>query len=188
MLLPLMLLAVIAYLLMGPMQVLLPTIAEQTLKLSPTSQGRYLSLIALGLIVGGILAMLVKDKGKIGVNTMMALLMSGACLGMLGDITSLKTSITILLIAGICGGIAVSFIVASIQHFSHDEYRGRIMSVYTIVGQFIPALSGVLAGVLADVFSPKTALSIMAFIIAVAVLSCLALSKNLRQFHGFSHA
>lgn len=184
----LLLLSMITYLLMGPMQVILPTVAEELLQLNETAQGTYLSLIAFSLIVGGLSAMWLKSKGNIGFNTMLAIAIAGAGLAYLSVESSLAWSVTILILASISGGIAISFIVAGLQAYSADEHRGRIMSFYSIISQFIPAASGVGAGVLAQLFSPMIALQIIAGIIVSCALLCMLMLSSVRRLQVFEHA
>lgn len=160
-------LSAVAYLLMGPMQVLLPTVAEQTLNLSETSQGHYLSLVAFSLIIGGVITMLIKSRLHYGVTLISSILIAGVGIGLLGLIEQVTMSVCLLMMAGISAGIAISLIVAGLQLYSPDNYRGRIMSVYTIIGQFIPAISGLSAGVLAGLYQYQNALITFAGLIAV---------------------
>ncbi|WP_206484174.1 MFS transporter [Thalassotalea sp. G2M2-11] len=185
---PFLVLAMVTYLLMGPMQVLLPSIAKNQLGLSEIAQGYYLSLIAIALIVGGVIAMGIKDKGHLGKTLMFAIFIAGSGVAYLGVTEQLAFSVITLLISGACGGIAVSFIVAGLQHYSPEFHRGRIMSFYSIISQCVPALSGILAGGIAQVYSPSIALQVMALIIVLSALSCFYLLTAIRQLQGFEHA
>lgn len=182
------LLAIIAYLLMGPMQVILPTIAEKTLALSVSSQGNYLSIVAFSLIIGGLFAMWTKSKGKIGLQIMFSIAIAGIGIGYLGQETELVVSVLILGVSAICGGVAISLIVAGLQRYSPNEYRGRIMSIYTIIGQAVPAASGLTSGILAQTYLPKNALLIFsAFIVVCVTLSFISL-HSLRKLESFTNA
>ena len=180
-------LSMIAYLLMGPMQVLLPSIARDNLLLSETQQGNYLSLIALALIVGGLLAMVLKRKGKLAKVMMGAIAIAGAGISYLGFENNLMLSIVTLAISSICGGIAISFIVAGLQAFSGNEHRGRVMSFYSIISQCIPAISGVGAGVLAQLYSPEIALQVIGVVIVLGVTICFVGMKKFSQLESFEH-
>lgn len=185
-LMQLLLLASIAYLLMGPMQVLLPSIAKDKLGLSEIAQGNYLSLIAFSLIVGGLLAMTLKRKGKLGYQLLSAILIAGLGIGLLALIDNLTISVGLLVISACCGGIAISFIVAGLQHYSSDEHRGRIMSFYTIISQVIPAASGVGAGILAQAFSPSTSMVLISITIVFAMFIAIFFLKQIRQLDSYN--
>ena len=49
---------------------------------------------------------------------------------------------------GLLGGMVISFIIAGIQGQAPEALRGRIMSIYSIISQVVPAASGVAAGAL----------------------------------------
>lgn len=184
----LLLLAAIGYLLMGPMQVLLPGIAKDLLGLDDSAQGYYLSLIAVSLIIGGLAAMSLKNNTKVGHTLLLAMLLAGVGLAWLAGESQLAVSVSVLMLAGVCGGIAISFIVAGLQAFSPSEHRGRVMSFYAIISQVIPALSGIVAGLTAQWFNPTIALQLMAALIVAAVLVSMLLLVNIRQLESFEHA
>ncbi len=60
-LLQLILAAIMAYAMTGPMQILLPKLARQVLGLSELQRGAYLGLMALTLILGGVSALLLGE-------------------------------------------------------------------------------------------------------------------------------
>ena len=184
----LLLLSAISYLLMGPIQVILPSIAESTLKLSPSAQGYYLSLVAFSLIAGGLMAMWLKTRGGVGIKLMLAIVGAGIGIAGLASEDRLLASVIILFFASACGGIAISFIVAGLQAFSADAHRGRIMSFYTMIGQFVPAASGISAGVLTQIYSATTALLIVASIIIIATVACFWVPNSIRHLESFENA
>lgn len=181
-------LAVITYLLMGPMQVILPTIAEQQLQLSPTAQGNYLSLVAFSLIVGGLLAMALKTKVHAGRTMILTIMCAGAGLGWLALEQRLSVSVLTLIAAALSGGIAISFIVAGLQANAPDAFRGRIMSIYSMISQVIPAISGIITGAVAQWFTPLQALVTIGVIIVVLALLASILLPNIRQLENLTHA
>jgi MFS family permease len=182
----LLLIASIAYLLMGPMQVILPSIAKDNLNLSEIAQGNYLSLVAFSLIIGGLLAMVLKRKGKLGWQLILTTLCAGLGIGFLAIVNNTILSVSILSFSAICGGIAISFIVAGLQHYSNDEHRGRVMSFYTIISQVVPAASGIGAGLLAQAYSPNVAMIIVSSIIVGTLIITTFLLKHIRQLASYS--
>ncbi|WP_394174748.1 MFS transporter [Thalassotalea litorea] len=170
---PLLLLSMITYLLMGPMQVLLPVIAAKQLLLSEQAQGNYLSLVAFSLIVGGLLSLFTRNIGKLGWQLNLSILVAATGLGSLALVEQLSLSVAILIISGIAGGTAISLIVAGLNQLCEPAYRGRVMACYTIIGQVIPALSGVLSGMVAQAFGAPTALLVAGGLIVVLILIAL---------------
>ena len=176
-------LAGITYLLMGPMQVLLPSVAKETLGLSDAAQGNYLSLVAFSLIAGGILVLILKSKLHFGKTIMATILFAGFGIGILGLINNLSFSMMMLIIASVSAGMAVSLIVAGLQHYAPEHLRGRIMSIYTIISQFIPAFSGVIAGVLASKLNFANALLAFAIIISISILFAFLTFNKIRTLN-----
>lgn len=150
--------AIVVYLLMGPMQVVLPQIAQGQLGLSPQEKGNYLGLIAFSLIVGGIIAIKFKQLLPIGKSIVVMLMLCGVSIGLIGFVDTVWLNCLVLVFSTILAGIGVSFIVAGLQNYTPIEIRGRVMSIYTIISQVIAAMSGVLAGVLAHGFSASISL------------------------------
>ncbi|QDP01624.1 MFS transporter [Thalassotalea sp. PS06] len=195
---PLLLLSMITYLLMGPMQVLLPVIAEKQLFLSEKAQGTYLSLVAFSLIIGGLISLVTRNAGKLGLQLNLCILIAAAGLGSLAIVTNLALSVIVLLTSGIAGGIAISLIVAGLNQMCEPAYRGRVMACYTIIGQVIPALSGVVFGALAQAFDAKLSLMLAGgLIVSLIVIALLRLKDVIKlesfeqqdaQKEGFEHA
>ena len=140
-----------AYAMTGPMQILLPKLAREVLGLSELQRGGYLGLMALTLILGGVSALLLgkflHHGAAIFVGTMTASLLFAS----LSRWTSAAVSATALGAMGLLGGMVISFIVAGIQGQAPEALRGRIMSIYSIISQVVPAASGVAAGALVRV-------------------------------------
>ena len=72
----------------------------------------------------------------------------GAGLASLGAVRDARAAVALLGAVGVAGGLALSLIVAGIQAAAPDALRGRIVAMYTIVSQVVPAASGVAAGAL----------------------------------------
>ena len=88
----------------------------------------------------------------------------------LGYWTSAAVSATALGGMGLLGGMVISFIIAGIQGQAPEATRGRIMGIYSIISQVVPAASGVAAGALV-----RSAGITSAIFMAGVGLACLAL-------------
>jgi MFS family permease len=143
--------AVLIYLAMGPIQVMLPRFAQQTLHLGEMQRGMFLGALALAFLIGGAIALpLAKHFGQ-GRVLLLAAILSGIGLILLGQSESLRMALLFLGLNGICAGVAVSLIVALLQHESDPLFRGRLLSIYTVTSQVIPAAGGLGAGLLLEV-------------------------------------
>lgn len=173
--------AIIGYMLMGPMQVVLPQVAENMLGLNTLQKGQYLGLISLALLLGGIVAMKVKDHINIGKSIVVMLVVCGVCIALIGSIHTVWLSCLVLLVGTTLAGIIVSLIVAGLQFFTPQDIRGRVMSIYTIISQVISAMAGVFAGALAqEVSVPMSLYAVGGLFVVLSVwlgLKGMALSK-----------
>ena len=183
-LLQLLLAAMFGYMMMGPMQVMLPKFARQVLALSELGRGAFLGMLAPALIAGGVLAMLVARYVANGRAILAATLAAGVCFGALGLTRSPLLATVFLVAAGTAGGICISLIVAGIQGQTHSSVRGRVLAMYTIISQVVPAVSGLVAGAL--VYGLGAAHAIVTTGAAIAVLALLNASwmGALRRYRG----
>ena len=142
--------AVLIYLAMGPIQVMLPRFAQQTLMLSELDRGLFLGALALALLLGGALALPLARRFGQGRSLLVAAVLSGVALSLLGLQESLLGALLCLGANGMGAGLAVSLIVALLQHESEPALRGRLLSVYTVTSQVVPAAGGLGAGLLLE--------------------------------------
>jgi len=138
--------AIIVYLSMGPVQVMLPRFATNVLALSEIGRGLFLGAMALALLVGGGVSLGIAKKFGFGKMILVSGMTSGLAICALGASSSVEMSAVFLLFSGAGAGVSISLIVALLQSESKPEYRGRLMSLYTITSQVIPAFSGFLSG------------------------------------------
>ena len=159
--------SMLVYALLGPMQVLLPRIAISVLGYSELGRGLFLGILALALIIGGILCMLFSKKAPLGIMILLCIIAGASGLYALSQSTTTLSAVIALIVAGVTGGYGVSLIVAGLQENAPDHVRGRIMSIYTITSQVLPAISGLLAGALSQQFGVSMALQICAIIVVI---------------------
>ncbi len=150
--------AVLIYLAMGPIQVMLPRFAQQTLMLSEMDRGLFLGALALALLLGGALALPLARRFGQGRSLLVAAVLSGVALSLLGLQESLPGALLCLGANGMGAGLAVSLIVALLQHESEPALRGRLLSLYTVTSQVIPAAGGLGAGLLLELLPASTGL------------------------------
>ena len=150
--------AVLIYLAMGPILVMLPRFAQQTLMLSEMGRGLFLGALALALLLGGALALPLARRFGQGRSLLVAAVLSGVALSLLGLQESLLGALLCLGANGMGAGLAVSLIVALLQHESEPALRGRLLSLYTVTSQVIPAAGGLVAGLLLELLPASTGL------------------------------
>lgn len=178
--------AIIGYLMMGPMQVVLPQIAETQLGLNAQQKGQYLGLIALSLIIGGVAAMKLKAHLHIGRSIIGLLFLCGASMVLIGGITHVWLSCVVLILGTSCAGVIVSLIVAGLQQFTPVAIRGRVMSIYTIISQVVSAMAGVLAGAIAQGLNVPASLYVIGGVFICATCLLMFKGKYLLLFSRFN--
>lgn len=174
---------ILAYCLMGPMQVLLPRLAGSELMLSGVERGLYLGTLAVALIVGGVLCMVLKRRMHDGRTILTGALASGLAVIVIAQISMPWLSAVVLLVAGIVAGIVVSLIVAGLQSEAGADVRGRVMSMYTISSQVVPALSGLAAGALSQYFGVVAAMVVCGAAITLAAVAALVRLGAVRVYN-----
>jgi MFS family permease len=177
--------AIIGYMMMGPMQVILPQVADQMLALNPLEKGQYLALIAVSLIIGGVTAMKLKSHLSIGKSIITMLFLCGISMALIGLVETVWLSCVILMISTTLAGIVVSFIVAGLQHFTPEAVRGRVMSIYTIISQVVSAMAGVLAGAIAQGVSVPMSLYVIGGLFILATTWLAVKGTHLKGFTRF---
>lgn len=178
----LMLAAVAGYAMTGPMQILLPRLARQELGLSEALRGAYLGLLAASLIVGGVLALVLARRVHHGRTVLGGVTVASLVFAGLALVESPAGSALTLAGVGLLGGLVISLVVSGIQAQAPVALRGRVMSMYSITSQVVPALSGVAAGALLQQVGVRPAVAaaglLLAGVGAVAALAMPALRRH----------
>ncbi|MBI5256759.1 MAG: MFS transporter [Burkholderiales bacterium] len=165
----LMIAAMLGYLAMGPMSVLLPKLAATRLGLSELQRGAFLGTLALSLIAGGLVALVLTRRVHHGRAVFMATVGAGLALAGLGVVQGAAAAVLLLCGVGTAGGLALSLIVANIQAQAPQAQRGRVLSMYTVISQVVPAMSGVAAGGLVQAFGVGVALHACGGVLALGM-------------------
>ena len=180
----LMLAAVLAYAMTGPLQILLPKLAREVLHLSELQRGAYLGLMALSLITGGITALVLARRVHHGLVIFAGIIATYLVFASLGQITSVALSAATLACVGIAGGMVISLVVSGIQAQAPMAIRGRVMSMYSITSQVVPALSGVAAGALVNAVGVTSAIQLSGLTLAGIVALAAWRMGRLRRYSG----
>jgi MFS family permease len=183
-LLQLMVAAMAGYLAMGPMTVLLPKLASVQLGLDELQRGSFLGTLALSLIAGGLVALAVARRAHHGHTIFTATTLAGAALAALGAAHDTRVAVALLCGVGVAGGLALSLIVAGIQANAPEAVRGRVLSMYTIISQVVPAAAGVVVGALVQAFGVGVALHVCGTTLVVVMLLNTLWMTALRRHRG----
>ena len=145
-------------------------------------RGIFLSTMGGGLLLGGIIAKVLGHKFPKGLLMIYCAIIGGFC--MIGiSFTSNPILAGICLTGtGIFGGTMSTLIPASIQSASKEESRGRVMSIYTLVFQMTPALSGFTLSQVSDKIGISQTLLVAGVIVTLMSFVSMILFKNIRQY------
>jgi MFS family permease len=180
-LMQLMFAAMIGFAVTGPLQILLPKLAREVLGLSEMERGAFLGLFAVALILGGIIALPLGKHVHHGKTIFGGMFLVGLVFAALSQATSVVTACAGLLLIGICAGTAISFIVAGVQAQAPAAMRGRVMSMYSIISQVIPAASGVVAGIVVKAQGVSIAILSAGLTLALLAITAAVLMPILRR-------
>ena len=180
----LMLAAVIGYSLTGPLQILLPRLARQELGLSEAQRGGYLGLLAISLIVGGVLALALSKRVHHGRFIFGGVVAGSALFALLSQVRDPVLSAVMLGGVGVLGGMVISLVVSGIQAHAPEQLRGRVMAMYSITSQVLPAFSGVMAGVLVNRLGVTSAIATAGIVLGVIAAAAAVAMPVLRRNTG----
>jgi MFS family permease len=151
--------------------VIIPLVAEFVLKVGPGKFGLLTSAMGVGSLAS---ALVIAGKGRI--STRALLFAAGAFVVLLG---ALALSPWFLLSAGLlvllgAAGVAFSTTInTSLQLTVPDHLRGRVMSIYFLLFAGSTPFGGYLTGLLAEALGVPAALSILAVICGVGLITAL---------------
>ncbi len=167
--------ACIGLFLLGPVQVVLPNFVKVHFSLSESERGTFVSLLGFGLIVGGVAVRILKPSSHRGKWIITAGALSGVCAAALVRLDSVLPAALLILCSGVAGGILATMISSSLQHLTPDHYRGRVMSLYSMSTQLVPAVSGVMIAQLAGWIGPGESFFMAGAFVVLASTASLAL-------------
>jgi MFS family permease len=173
--------AIMAFALTGPMQILLPKLAREVLGLSELQRGGYLGLMAFTLIVGGVSALVLGKHVHHGAAIFVGTVVASGLFASLSYWSDASASSLALGGMGVLGGMVISFVIAGIQGQAPEAVRGRIMGIYSVISQVVPAASGVAAGALVRHTGVTNAILISGLCLAGVALLGAALMPQLRR-------
>lgn len=167
-------------LLVYPYVQFIPVFAADVLHVGSVGFGFLASAVGYGSIMGALLAANLtglKKRGQILVWTTF-IYMAFVTAFALSNVYAL--SFTFLVIAGIANSTYLMFNQVMIQLTVDDAYRGRVLSLYVMVGGLQP-FSALVMGALIDVFGPQATVACYTGLAAAIVLAIGITSRRLRQ-------
>jgi MFS family permease len=173
--------AMLGFAVTGPMQILLPKLARDVLGLNEAQRGAFLGLMAIALILGGVLALPLSKRVHHGRAIFGGLMTGGLIFASLSLWRDTVAASFALIGVGMAGGFVISLVVAGIQHQAPEAVRGRVMSMYSIISQVVPAASGIVAGAALKFMGVIDSLAIAGLGLCSCAIIAAILMRTLRQ-------
>jgi len=164
-----------------PYSHLMPIFTDDILKVGATGMGVLMSTSGLGAIVGSLALASMPNKRR-----GFMLLASGIVLGLalVGFAFSRSWYLSLVLIAFVGLGQASRMTLSNtlLQHYVEDEYRGRVMSLYTME-LALSSFGTFFAGLLAEVIGVQWAIGGFAMVLILLAVLAMALVPRLRHLN-----
>ena len=153
-----------------PYQQLLPIYIDDILKVSATRMGVLMSVAGAGAFIGSVILTALPNKRR-GLLLMSSGLIAGSALVVFSFSTVWELSLGIMVLIGVGQTFRMTISSTLLQAYSEPEYRGRVMSIYSIQWGLMSVITFV-AGVLAETFPVQWVLgSLSMILIAASVLA-----------------
>ncbi|MHB8516318.1 MAG: MFS transporter [Dehalococcoidia bacterium] len=158
----------------------IPVFAEDVLHSGSTGYGFLASAVGYGSIVGALLAANFSNVTKRGQILVWTTFVYMALVTLFAVSNIYALSFALLVVAGIANSIYLMFNQVMIQLVVDDDYRGRVISLYVMVGGITP-FSALLMGALIDVFGAQLTVACFTGLASLIVLFIGVTSRRLRQ-------
>ena len=155
-------------------QVMMPIFARDILEVGSQGFGFLQSAVAVGAILGSLLAARLADARHRGLRSLAGAALFGLLIVAFSFSTWFPLSLVLMFLMGLTSAFYMITISTSLQILVPDQYRGRVMGLWSLSFS-LPPLGGTLAGWLADYMGVPGAVSlggllVMAMAVATAVL------------------
>jgi MFS family permease len=131
-----------------PYMVLMPIFTEDILMVGPTGYGILLSISGAGAILGSLVLASLPNRRRGMLLLLGCLVLASALIGFSFS-TSWLLSIVLIVVVGLGQAARMTLGNTLVQYYVDDDYRGRVMSIYTMNFGFT-SLGTFVAGLMAD--------------------------------------
>jgi len=163
---------------------LFPAINEERFGGDPRTLGLFLSAVAVGGLVAGLLSGWVVRQQRLGLVQLWAAGVWCAALAGVGVVGSLAVLLTLLAVAGAADTVSVVSRASMIQIATPDAMRGRVSSVEQVVGVAGPEVGNFRAGVMGSAFTPAVAMTGGGLLALAGVVAVALVNQPLRRFRA----
>ena len=161
---------------------LFPAINEDRFGGDPRTLGLFLSSVAVGGLVAGLLSGWVVRQRRLGTMQLWAAGVWCVALAGVGLAGSLPLLLALLAVAGAADTVRVVSRASLLQLATPDAVRGRVSSVEQVVGVAGPEVGNFRAGVMGSALSPAMAMTGGGLLALAGVVAVAATNRPLRDF------
>ena len=161
---------------------LFPVVNEERFGGSPQTLGLFLSAVAVGGILAGLVSGAVTRSDRPGAVQLWAAGVWGAALAVFGLVGPLWTALLALAVAGAADTVSVVSRGAAVQLVTPETHRGRVTSVEHVIGIAGPELGNFRAGVVAGATSAAFAATSGGLACVVGIFLVALTNRPLREF------
>jgi predicted MFS family arabinose efflux permease len=158
--------------------VLIPVFTKDILHMGEKTYGFLMSSLGLGSLAGAIIVSFRSRTGpKLSTSIVFSLLFS-LMLGLNGLVSSPLPSAIILIATGVCGILFSTNSNSTLQFHSKDEYRARVMSVYSLVFAGSTPIGNLVTGYTAGLFGANWTFLLSGLFCLVACLLVIVIYRK----------
>ncbi len=161
--------------------VLVPSFTKLVLNQNEKTYGVLMSFLGFGSLIGALTVSMRSKKGPQSKVLVISSLLISLMLILNGLNKNLITTGLILAITGICNIFFSTTANSMLQLNSKDEYRGRVMSIYTLVFAGSTPLGNLFTGWICDSFGPSRGFLISGILVLVLVSAIKLLLMRARR-------
>ena len=167
--------ALVLFTLVIPIEVIY---AKESLGTSDAGFGILLASWGVGIVVGSLIYLLVKQRSALGLIVISTAMVGIAYLG-LATAETLLVACLISVVGGAGNGVQWISVVTSLQELTPADYQARIVGLLESLGAAMPGVGYVIGGGLVAVGSPRTAYAVAGIGVLVLVLAALIARPSL---------
>lgn len=145
---------------------MLPLFARDVFGAGPEGYGALMTATGVGSLGGTLVVAtftVVRGSGRLVIGALIAF---GVTLVAFASSQSFVLSLALMAVVGLANAVFSTLATTLLQGRLDDEYRGRVMSVFSLVMSAMP-LAGLQAGAIASAFGAPTALAVNGLVVAI---------------------
>jgi predicted MFS family arabinose efflux permease len=159
---------------------LMPVVARDVLRAGPEGFGLIMGASGFGSLVGAMTVATLPGLRRKGLAALVCSVLFGLALIAFSQADTLNLALILMAVVGLFNSAYAVLLSTILQTDLDDRYRGRVMSIFTLVVNTMP-LAGLQAGAVASAFGAPLALGLSGAVVAVAGAIALVRAPWLRR-------